>query len=113
MGNPGYSVGHVNFEIPFSHLRASQVVLVVKNLPANAGDTRDAGLIPWLARSPGVGKGKLFQYSCMENSIDGGIWQAPVHLSSSTWVYKRSEEGAIAGDIKCLIRVQRAEPFAI
>ena len=39
-----------------SSMRASQVELVVKNLPANAGDTRDAGLIPGLERSPGKGK---------------------------------------------------------
>ena len=68
----------------FSHLRSSQVVLVVTYLPANAGHTRDAGSIPGLGRSPVVGNGKLFQYSCMENSIDRGIWQAPVHLSSSS-----------------------------
>ena len=42
---------------------ASQVVLMVKNLPANAGDIRDAGLIPGLGRSPGEGKGYPLQYS--------------------------------------------------
>ena len=40
---------------------------VVKNLPANAGDTRDTGLIPALGRSPGVGNGNPLQYSCLEN----------------------------------------------
>ena len=43
--------------------RASQVELVVKNLPANAGDIRDEGLIPGLGRSPG----NPLQYSCLEN----------------------------------------------
>ena len=43
-----------------------QVVLVVKNPPANAGDTRDAGSIPGSGRSPGVGNGGLLQYSCLE-----------------------------------------------
>ena len=43
---------------------ASQVALVVKNLPANAGDARDAGLIPGSRRSPGVGNSNPFQYSC-------------------------------------------------
>ena len=43
---------------------ASQVVLVVKNLPANAGDIRDTGSIPGLGRSPGGGRSKPFQYSC-------------------------------------------------
>ena len=40
---------------------------MVKNLPANTGDARDAGLIPELGRSPGVGNGNLFQESCLEN----------------------------------------------
>ena len=47
--------------------RASHVVLVVKSLPANAGDFRDAGLIPGLGRSPGGGHGNLLQYSYQEN----------------------------------------------
>ena len=42
---------------------------VVKNLPANAGDT---GLVPGSGRSPGVGNGNLLQYSCLENSMDRG-----------------------------------------
>ena len=51
---------------------ASQVVLVVKNTPANAGDVRDAGLIPGSGRSPGGGHGNLLQYSCLENAMDRG-----------------------------------------
>ena len=47
---------------------------MVKNLPANAGDTRDAGSIPGLARSPGEGNGYALQYSCPENPMDGGAW---------------------------------------
>ena len=45
----------------------SQTVLVVKNLPANAGELRDMGSIPELGRSPGGGHGNPFQYSCLEN----------------------------------------------
>ena len=45
---------------------ASQVVLVVKNLPANAGDIRDTGSIPGWGRSPGGGNGNPLQYSCWE-----------------------------------------------
>ena len=52
-----------------------------KNLPANAGDTRDMGLIPGSGQSPGVGNGNLLQYSCLENSMDRGAWQATVHGS--------------------------------
>ena len=48
---------------------ASQVALVVKNLPASSGDTRDLGSISGLERTPGVGNGTPFQYSCLENSI--------------------------------------------
>ena len=44
---------------------ASRVALVVKNLPANAGDLREAGLIPELGRSPGGGHGNPLQYSCL------------------------------------------------
>ena len=46
---------------------ASQVVLVAKNLPGNAGDIRDPGLIPGSGRSPGGGHGNPLQYSCLEN----------------------------------------------
>ena len=57
----------------------SQVVLVVKNPPANAGDIRDSGLIPGLGRSPGGGNGNPFQYSYLGNSMDRGAWWATVH----------------------------------
>ena len=60
-------------------LRVSQVALVVKNLPANAGDLRDMGSIPGLGRSPGEGHGNPLQYSCLENPMDRGAWQATVH----------------------------------
>ena len=50
--------------------------VAVKNLPANAEDTRNVGLIPGLGRSPGVGNGNPLQYSCLENSMDRGAWRA-------------------------------------
>ena len=52
---------------------------MVKNLPANAGDLRDTGLIPGSGRSPGGGHGNPLQYSCLENPMDRGAWQATVH----------------------------------
>ena len=58
---------------------ASQVVLVVKNPPAHAGDVRDTSYIPESERSFGEGSGNLLQYSCLENSMDSGAWQAMVH----------------------------------
>ena len=48
----------------------------VKNPPANAGDTRDAGSIPGSGRSTGGGNGYPLQYSCLENPMDRGAWQA-------------------------------------
>ena len=58
---------------------ASQAALVVKNIPAKAGDARVSGLIPGLERSPGVGDGNPLQYSFLENSMDRGALWATVH----------------------------------
>ena len=52
---------------------------MVKNSPANAGDVRDAGLIPGSGRSPGGGHGNPLQYSCLENPMDRGAWWAMAH----------------------------------
>ena len=52
---------------------------MVKNPLANAGDAGNAGSVPGLERFPGVGNGNLLQYSCLENPMDRGIWQATVH----------------------------------
>ena len=55
------------------------MALVVKNLPANAGDTRDAGSIPGLGRCPAGGYDNALQYSSLENPIDRRAWWAIVH----------------------------------
>ena len=52
---------------------------VVKQLPANAGDVRDAGLIPGLGKSPEEVNGNPLQSSCLENPMDRGAWRATVH----------------------------------
>ena len=52
---------------------------VVKNLPANAGDAGDVGLIPGSGRSPGVGNGKPLQCTCLQNSVVRETWWATVH----------------------------------
>ena len=57
---------------------ASQVAQVVKNPPASAGDIRDTCLIPELGRSPREGNCNPLKYSCLENSMDRGAWQATV-----------------------------------
>ena len=51
---------------------------MVEDPSTNAGDTRDADSIPGLGRTPGVGNGNPLQYSCLENSMDGGAWQTTV-----------------------------------
>ena len=63
---------------------ASQVALVVKNLPANAGALKDAGLIPGLGRSLGGRHGSPFQSSCLENPMDRGTWWATVHSTAQS-----------------------------
>ena len=55
------------------------MALVVKKLPANAGDIRDEGSVPGSERSPEGGNGNPLQYSCLENPMDRGAWQATVH----------------------------------
>ena len=60
-------------------MRASQVALVVKDLPARAGDVRDVGLIPQSGRSPEGRNGNPLQYSCLENPMDRGAWQSIEH----------------------------------
>ena len=59
------------------------VVLVVKNLPANAGDTRDVDSVPGSGRSPGRGHGNPCQYSCLGNPIDREAWWATVPVTKS------------------------------
>ena len=54
---------------------ASLIVQLVKNPPANAGDTRNAGTIPESGRFPGVGNSNPLQYSCLGNTMDRGAWQ--------------------------------------
>ena len=66
-----------SFYLGLMMLWASQVALVVKNPPANAGDVRDS--VPESRRSPGGEHGHPLQYSCAENPMDRGAWWAAVH----------------------------------
>ena len=71
----------------FSHrlrcIRAFQVVLAVRNPPANAGDNRGADLIPESERS--LGGGNRFQYFCLGNPTDRGAWWPTVHGVAKEW----------------------------
>ena len=87
---------------------ASQVVLMVKNLPANAGD---AGLIPGLERSSAEGNGNPLQYSCLENPMDRGAksWTRLKQLSSSNdkwcWAsFRRLDALCVSPSVKRLFR---------
>ena len=61
------------------------MALVVKGLPANAGVIRDMGSIPETRRCPGEGRGNPLQYSCLENTMDRGVWWTAVHRVTKSW----------------------------
>ena len=63
----------------------SQVALVVKNPDVSEGDMRDVGWISGWGRSPGRGHGNPHQYSCLENPMDSGAWQATLHRITQSW----------------------------
>ena len=72
---------------------------MVKNLPANAGDVRDSGLIPESGRSPGGEHGNPLQYSYLENAMDRGAWWATIHgvayeldTTEATWHARRGRD---------------------
>ena len=69
----------VNILLSINTIWASQLSLVVKNLLASARDIRDTGLIPGSGRFPGGGHDNPLKYSCLENPMDRGVWQATVH----------------------------------
>ena len=83
---------------------ASQVAPTVKNLPANAGDTRDTGLIPGCGRSYGVGKATPLKNSCLKNSMGRGAWKATVHVAtnSETTEHMDAEPVATEGGPFCI-----------
>ena len=81
---------------------ASQVALVVKNLPANTGDVRDASMIPRSERSPGGGHGNPLQCSCLENPMDrepGGLQPMGLQRIGHNW-----------SNLACMHHVKRLEP---
>ena len=60
------------------------MALVVRNLPANAGDIRDEGSTPGSGRPPRGGNGNPFQYSCLEHPMDRVAWQSTVYGVAQT-----------------------------
>ena len=65
---------------------------MIKYLPANAGDKRNAGLTPGSGRCPGGGHGNPLQYSCLENPMDKGAWQATVHEVTESDMIKATQQ---------------------
>ena len=88
-------------------LQASQVALVVKNLPASARDLRDVGLIPGWGRSSGVGQGTPLQHSSLRVPMDRGTWQAILPSIAQSRTLKRLARSIFAlqcGVSFCCIR---------
>ena len=75
--------GILDLLLTTGHDRASQLALVVKNLPANAGGIRDPGSIPGSRRFPGGGHGNPLQSSCLGNPTVRGGWWAMVHRAAT------------------------------
>ena len=102
-----------------------QVALVVKDPPANAGDSRDEGSSPGLGRSPTVGNGNPLQYSCMENSMDRRAWwlqsmrsQGVGHIWASMhrdlckgreWAKQTSDKGLFQANLTVRTEVLRSK----
>ena len=87
---------------------ASQMALVVKNLPANAGVVRDVGLILELGRFPERGYSNSLQYSCLENPMDRGAWRDTAHGVSKrqTRLNRLSTCAGTQAPKKCLLGEQ-------
>ena len=80
-----YADTHISYAVSSLLFWASQMALVVKNTPANVGDSRDVGLIPGSRRSPGGGNGNPLQYPQLENPMDRGAQQVTIHGVKKSW----------------------------
>ena len=77
----------MDFKVRGEQLRASQVVLVVENLPTSAGDGRGVSSVLGSGRTLGVEHGNPLQCTCLEHSKDRGAWQATVHRAAKSWTW--------------------------
>ena len=82
---------------------ASQVARAVKDLPASAGNVRDAGSVPATRRSPEGGHGNPLQYSCLENPMKRGAWQALVHRTAKSWAWLKQRSTHTCGYYKTTV----------
>ena len=86
---------------------------MVKNWPANTGDERHVSLIPGSGRSPGVANGTPHKYSCLENSMDRGAWQATVHrvTQNPTWLSTTTGKALYASSKYQIKKTSRNKSF--
>ena len=89
---------------------ASQVLLVVKNPPANARDAKDAGSVSGLGRYPAIGKGNPLQYSCLENFMDRGALWATVQGVLQSRIQLHTAHSTVVGKLR---EVGNWEPFTL
>jgi len=75
---------------------------VVKNLPANGGNTGDSGSMPRPGRSPGGGNSYPLQYSCLGNLMDRGAWWDAVHGAAKSWMQLNNSNNKCLAKRKCL-----------
>ena len=75
---------------------------VVKKMPTNAGRTSDLDLIPGLERSPGEENDNPLRYSCLDNPMDRGAWQATVHGAEKSWTQLSAHARASCSWVNCL-----------
>ena len=89
---------------------------VVKNPPANAGDTVDVGSIPGSGRSPGKGNGNPLQYSSLANSMDRGDWRATAHRvtkSQTQLIYEARTHAHLSTFLNDLHDVYKFRVFSV
>ena len=78
---------------------------VIKKIPSDTGEAGDVGLIPGSGRTPGGGNGSLLQYSCLENRIDRGPWQATTYRDANSWTQlSKGYILFISSLVKCLLK---------
>ena len=86
---------------------------MVKNLSANAGDTRGEGLIPGSGRSPGGENSNPLQYSCLENPMDKGTWCAAVHGITKSWTQLSTAHTHTHTHTGARAKVNELSPFSL
>ena len=115
MGSSRNHFSYLFIQLPLPHSWNSSclwphffcVAQVVKNPPASAEEIRDTGSIPGSRKPPGLGNGNPLQYSCLENPINRGAWQATVHRITKSRTWLSNWEGKPTADSKVIGSMER------